>query len=415
MSISERDRTILRDLAKRVAEIGNLPVQKERAELWTRHNDLGKTRPLVLIFPEGSWREMLTDADLRTSPDCPLRGIEWDLRHRIYHHERLKDDNVIEPVVVCPIAIRSTGIGLAARTTRPAEATGAAHYESVLEPGDDLNKKIRMPQVTVDRDATNRSLEELNAMFGDILTVEQRGRTGLGCAPMDALAQWRGLEQIYTDLVDRPQWVHQAMSRIVDCHLSELEQCEVLNVLSLNNRNHYAGSGGNGYTRQLPQPDFDGRRVRMKDMWGFATAQMFSEVSPAMHLEFALRHEMRVLERSGLNCYGCCEPLHNKLGIVKTIPNLRRISISPWADVARCAEQLQDKYVFSWKPNPAIVAGESWDPGHVRRVIRDFCGKTRGCVTEMILKDTHTCRNEPQRLWEWVRIAREVAKEFAQY
>ena len=43
----------------------------------------------------------------------------------------------------------------------------------------------------------------------------------------------------------------------------------------------------------------------------------------------------------------CCEDLTRKLDAVLTIPNLRRVSISPWADVAACAARLRDKYVFS--------------------------------------------------------------------
>jgi hypothetical protein len=65
-------------------------------------------------------------------------------------------------------------------------------------------------------------------------------------------------------------------------------------------------------------------------MWGFCEAQTMSEVSPAMHEEFVLRYQLPVLERFGLNCYGCCEPLHLKLQMLKRrVPRLRRVSISP--------------------------------------------------------------------------------------
>ena len=411
MEITDKDLAILRELAKRVAEIGNLPIQKERAEMWTRHNDLDPVRPMVLIFPEGSWREMLPEQELTTSPDCPSRGLEWDLRARLYYWAHLPDDNVVEPVLVSPAVIHSTGYGLGEDTTPPDDPTGARHYNVVLKTEADIDK-IRMPQVTVDWEQTEKNFHEMQQMFGDILTVEKRGRANCGIAPMDQYAIWRGLDQMYTDLVDRPQFVHGVMTRLVDGALAEFEELERQGALSLNNRNHYTGSGGVGYTRQLPQPDFDGVHVRMKDMWGFATPQMFSEVSPAMHEEFALRHELRVLERFGLNCYGCCEPLHNKLDIVKAIPNVRRISISPFADIEKSAEGLGGDYVYSWKPNPAMVAGEKWDPEFVRRTIRDFLEKTRGCVVEMILKDTHTCRHEPHRMWEWTEIAREEAERF---
>lgn len=42
----------LRTLAKRMAEIAALPIQKKKADLWKAHNDLKTTEPLVFIDPE---------------------------------------------------------------------------------------------------------------------------------------------------------------------------------------------------------------------------------------------------------------------------------------------------------------------------------------------------------------------------
>ena len=56
--ISSNDRTILRDLARQVANIADLPIQQERRELWKRHN----SRELYLfleatpIAPGGRFR-----------------------------------------------------------------------------------------------------------------------------------------------------------------------------------------------------------------------------------------------------------------------------------------------------------------------------------------------------------------------
>ena len=71
----------------------------------------------------------------------------------------------------------------------------------------------------------------------------------------------------------------------------------------------------------------------------------------------------------GLTGYGCCEDLTRKLDLVFTIPHIRRISISPWADVDACAAKLGDRYIFSWKPHPAHLAGR-FDPDRVRAYIR---------------------------------------------
>jgi hypothetical protein len=93
--ISALDRKVLRDLARRVAEIAALQVQAERRELWKIHNDLQPVRPLMLVFPEGSWEELLTGKELRCEGE-EVRSIEWELRNRIYYHEHFQDDTVIE-------------------------------------------------------------------------------------------------------------------------------------------------------------------------------------------------------------------------------------------------------------------------------------------------------------------------------
>jgi hypothetical protein len=149
------------------------------------------------------------------------------------------------------------------------------------------------------------------------------------------------------------------------------------------------------------------------DMWGQATTQIFSEVSADMHEEFALTYDRQWLENFGLNCYGCCEPLHFKVDILRSLPRLRRISMSPKADWEKGAEAVQRDYIFSAKPNPAVFAATDWDTDLVRSNCRKMLERTRGCNVEFIMKDTMTCRREPQRLKDWTRIFVEECKDFA--
>ena len=410
MTISARDRQILRELGSRLAEIAAHPIQAERAGRWRRHNDLQPERPLVLVFPEGAWREMLPRAEMRCESGI-AQDYEYDLRVRLYYREHLRDDNVIEDTIYTPVVWRHTGWGLEGETSRTVDPQGAFRIEPVLNTEADVDR-LQIPEVTVDWEATEERRALLAEVFDGILPVVVQGQAGYGLAPLDHYSTLRGIDRMFLDLVDNPAMVHKAVARLVDGHIAIIKALEREGALSLPNGRHYTGSGGTAYTDQLPSPGFDGAHVRPADLWGFATAQIFSEVSPAMHDEFALQYEKRVLDLFGLNCYGCCEPLHHKLDIIKTIPRLRRISISPWADIDRAAEALGDRYIFSWKPNPAVVAGEGWDPDAVRQGIRDFLARTRGCVVEMILKDTHTCRHQPHRMWDWVRIATEEAEAF---
>jgi hypothetical protein len=76
------------------------------------------------------------------------------------------------------------------------------------------------------------------------------------------------------------------------------------------------------------------------------------------------------------------------------------------------SRELEDKYVYCWKPNPAILAMESFDDDLVRKIILNGLEITRDNIVEIIMKDTHTFRNDPQRLKKWCRIAKKLASKY---
>ena len=63
-------------------------------------------------------------------------------------------------------------------------------------------------------------------------------------------------------------------------------------MLSLNNDNTYHSSGGVGFTDELPKEGFDHKKVRTEDIWASSQSQEMSEVSPEMHYEFIMKHEI---------------------------------------------------------------------------------------------------------------------------
>jgi len=136
---SARDREILRDLARHVAEIAELPIQEERRELWKKHNSLQQTRPLILVYPEGSWVELLTEKDLQCEGE-EARRIEWTLRSRIYRHEYFQDDYVIEREWVVQKVIHKSGWGLEERRIASSEERGVWKIDPVIKDPSDLEK-----------------------------------------------------------------------------------------------------------------------------------------------------------------------------------------------------------------------------------------------------------------------------------
>jgi hypothetical protein len=404
--ISTHDRDILRQAARRVAEMAALPIQAERRELWKQHNSLKPVRPLILLFPEGAWEELLTGADLACEGEA-ARAIEWTLRSRIYTFEHFQDDTVVENEWVVHKMIHSTGWGLEPQHIPSTEARGAWKFDPVIHTPEDL-KKLHFPKITYDEKASAQELEQAHDLFDGILEVKPKGVAHIGFGLWAQYTDLRGLEEGMMDMLDQPQMVHDAMAFFEAGFQHLLQQYIGLNLLSLNNDSTYHSSGGNGYTDELPAPGFDPNRVRLCDMWASAQSQELAQVGPRQHAEFATAYEKRLLEPFGLTGYGCCEDLSKKLDAVLTIPHIRRISISPFADVDVSARKLQGRAIFSWKPHPSHLVGD-FDEDLVRGYIRHTLEVTQanGCVLEMILKDTHTCQHHPERFDRWAQIARE--------
>jgi len=415
MSISGKDRSTLRSLAEKVARIADLPVHKETAREWRRLNDLKRGRPLVWIN-EIPWHEMNYNDELTlVCEDEFCRQVEWQLRTTIYQWEHMRADMVVEPVFYSNLVIHDTGFGIHEEGTLipQSEAGGICAHGYIPQIKDEKDiRKIKDPVVTHDAEASERNYQTLVSLFGDILPIVKRGIVHYWFAPWDELIRWWDVEEALMDMATRPELVHMAMDRLVNAYLARLRQWEELNLLSFSEGNNRVGSGGLGYTDDLPAPGFDPDHARTIDQWGCATAQIFSTVSPPMHEEFALQYERRWLSKFGLTYYGCCEPLHDKLDILASIPNLRKVSMSPWADVDQAVPKVAGKYVFSHKPSPAIFAVDVYDPEQARKHLTDVLDRTDGCVVEVIMKDISTVRGDPRRLWQWAETAMGVVEKY---
>lgn len=273
------DTATLRELGGRLAEIGNLPEQKQKLELWRRLNRLEPVRPMVLLL-NGTWHENqhLIPCQCR---DAWAHGLERLLRVQLFDAENVPDDTVHEPVLDSPVVHAHTGHGIHMDATQPDHVFGAKHFNTVL--ADDADPSvIPMPSLSLDHEATEREFQRRSEIFDGLLTVRKRGISGHWFAIMDQFIQWRGLDRTFLDLVDRPQWIHAWMERLTAYDLRLLDLYEEHNILGLNNGADRCGPGGHTTTDELPQPDFDGSHVRTVDQWGHATTQIFSEVSPAM-------------------------------------------------------------------------------------------------------------------------------------
>ena len=416
--VSSNDKAILRSLAVEIAEIAALDVHKKTVERWKKLNCLEPVRPLVWINPyQVPWSEIGIEKTLRCeNGEC--RQLELGFRKLLYQWHHFPGDMVVEDIMYCPLVIESGNFGIQEESVKIYQSQHsdiASHaYKRLINSESDI-EKIKAPQVAYNPQQTQANYDVLYELFDGILKIQKRGKTGFWFSPWDQLTSWYGAQEVLMDLAFKPGLLEKAINNLVDAWLEMLESHETQGLLSLNNRDYTFGNGtgGPGFTDELPhnsQPD----KIQTRDLWAGAAAQIFSNVSPEMHEEFALKYEKRWLEKFGLVYYGCCEPLDKKIEILSHIPNLRKISMSPWADIRRGAEQIQNNYVFSWKPNPADFATQYWDTIQIEADLRKNIATIReyNCPLEIILKDVSTVRCHPERLDDWTQIAIHIAEEF---
>lgn len=405
--IRPADRPVLRRLAGRVAELAARPIEQEKRDLWYRHNALEPTRPVIYCNPENAWNEIIPQDSLECVGTL-ARAWEFGLRAKVFWGESMGDDMVVEPVFSVHCVTQDSDWGMHETIVHGRDG-GSYTWDPPLKSYDDLDK-LRYPTISVDEEATERHVEQAQAILGDLLTVKRKGSPWwpLGMGMTWIAITLRGLEQFMLDMCVCPDDLKRLMAFLRDGTLAKVDFLEQNGLLDLNNDDAYVGSGGLGYTRELPQPDFDGR-VRACDLWGFAESQETTSVAPDQFAELVFPYQVPILERFGLNCYGCCEPLDLRWHIVKQAPRLRRISVAPWSDRETMAQHLADRYIYSMKPNPAPLASPTLDEEFIRKSLRRDLDVTRGCRVEVVMKDTHTIARKPENVIAWCRIAREEA------
>ncbi|MCL2833242.1 MAG: hypothetical protein FWD78_08735 [Treponema sp.] len=409
-AVKESDRSILRELAQKVAEIAALPVQEEKKRLWRRLNGLFPERPMVCI-DQICWNELNTSGELTLRcEDSECRVYEDNFRKILYQWKNFPVDMVVEPVIKVEKAITNTGFGISTQEetllTEGKEAILSHKFINQFQSIDDV-EKIKTPMINHDSAETKRRMEKAAWLFDGIMPQREEGLSPY-LSIWDPIANWMSVEGALYGLVDQPDMMHAMAKKIADGYLSMLDQLEEQGLLCRSQALiHCTGA----FTDELPAEFFNPQKPRTKDIWMFGLAQMFSTVSPAMFEEYEINYMMPIFKRFGLVYYGCCDPLDGKMNEVRKIPGLRKISMSPWADRERGGAEIGADYVFSCKPNPAYVATTKFDEDLVRKDlsgVKEICRKNN-CPLEFILKDISTVNHEPRRLNQWAKIAMEVA------
>jgi len=402
--ISGEDGKVLKELAKQVAELAYLPEMGKKRNLWKSHNMLKSVRPLIFCDPENGWNEIITEDQMQCKGTLARRW-EMDLRKEIFQGIFIQDDKPIEAVFNVPFTVLPDDWGLDVVFTCSDFVNGSKVWDSPVKDYDRDLPKLHSPDFEIDYKTTNACLKLAKEVFGDILKVELKGCWWWSLGITLPAVMLRGLTNIYMDFIEQPDNIKALFNIIMKGHQSKLDYLETAGLLALNSDTSYVGSGGLGNTDELPGLISGG--IKCHNLWGFAESQETVSVSPDMYGEFVFPFEKPHLDRFGLNCYGCCEPIDPRWQYVKQHSNLRRVSCSPWADYEKMAEYLGTDYIFSMKPAPSLISSPNIDRVAIRKQIRHDLEVTKGCIVEIIMKDNHTLGGKPSNIVEWCSIAKE--------
>ena len=410
MTYSEKELTVVRDLAKQYMEIACSDKHIRMRRRFRDTNDLKIVRPPVLI-DEIPWHEMNYEGAL----DCvcengELRGYEYGLRVALFREKYFACDNLIEPCWVVYKSYTNTGNGFAVKEDRLSvddknHIVSHRYYdvfadESVLEQYHD-------PVITPHPEQDEKNLNHIREILGDTMPVVLRGH-GIYYAPWDRIAMLRGVEPIMIDLYENPEYLHKIIALFTRSMQVEMDQMEAYGLYDPTQVSLHCTPYD---VTPLTEPD--PAHYTCRDIWFRTMAQMFSSISPDMHEEFDMQYSIPLASRCAHTYYGCCEPLHDRIDKLMKYPNLRKIGVSPWADVEASAEIIGGKYVYSRKPNPANVVSVT-DPATIRREIEQtVCAcRKHGCPLDITLKDISTVGYRPENLMVWAKTVSDLLDEY---
>lgn len=410
--ISQQDKAHFRTLASQYRDVAFLDVHEKTKEDWRKLNGLKPARPLIMI-DQIPWHEMNVNDELTLRCEDPfLRSLEWNMRSELYKWKHFPCDMTFEPYLEVPKAFTDTGVGIAT-VYNPEDlehANAQTHLYQDQLADDAALDRLKTPVIRLDKEETAFREALIQELVGDILPVSLSG-VGIWAAIWDRIVFWRGATPVLYDLADRPDFIHRLMRKLVDIEMKILDQYEEQNLLDAKARLvHCAGT----HSYELPGPDYDPQHVKAKNCWAAGAAQIFSEVSPAMHDEFEIQYMKPYYERFGLVNYGCCEQLHHKIDIIRQLKTVRTISVSPWANVWIAAANMGNDYLMARKPSPSFVAMDTLDTSVIAEETRNTLKacQASGTPCMLILKDITTVRNDPRRLTQWYETVKGVIDHF---
>jgi hypothetical protein len=404
------EKLYLRELAKQVVELANLPIMQQRIALWKLHNTGAVTVPPVLMETWGFTHEFLPP--LKTV-SATARLIEAQLLDKILNYQTIGDDKVVTPEIEIYHAVGAKLFNIEMTKHAAKDDTGRELGYAIEYPITDLErdlKKLGKTTWNYDAAATQTQFDEAQELVGDILTIKKTNNSINWFLSISAHVVFlMGMQNMFLAMMESPEAIQELLTRITNDLIAYIKWQENENLLTLNNGNNYAGSGSYGFSDQLPQPGFNGK-VRSCDIWGNLNSQETVGVAPKQFISDFYPHYEKLASIFGLTYFGCCEPVDVFWDAgLKNLPHLRKVSVSPWCDDQKFGEALRGTgIIFCCKPSPNFIGVSQFDRDGLYNDAVNTIKATRGVPLEFSFRDIYTQCGDLTRAKQAVQVVRDA-------
>ena len=391
------------ELAEETLELCASAKNTSRIEKWIKHQNFESRGDILLNVHfwrnniNQMWKELVPDSEIKSASKSEY-FVERTLLQRIFKFKNIDDDDVLLPTIwIDPVMLpQSRMFGIDKRQ----ETDGVSvKYSEVIHGMEDL-ERFSQPVFCVDVKQTEIKRNEIIALTDGLIPVKIKTQM-LAANPFEYAVMFRSMDNIFFDFIDSPELVHAMMDMFTGFimnRFSEIEEAQ-----------EYDPEQTWDFRIHADRIENNDNHNSLKNCWVYISDQSAGVVSPEMYNEFIYPYHERIAKLFGKVYYHGCENLTEKAKYIKDLPNLRRFHISPWSDAGSITKQLGRRFIYEVHVHPAnhlFAYNRSEIADDIERLCRQC--KDNGAVFDLNLSDLETINNEPKKLIEWAKIARDT-------
>ncbi|MGL6174639.1 MAG: hypothetical protein ACRC1P_08545 [Cellulosilyticaceae bacterium] len=407
--ITQRDREIVRDLAKKQLELAHAHENEIILKKWHALG-AGKRENPTVRFLFSNFANEVIDPLMQCETDT-ARKIEYRIRTAIAGQQILGDDTPIasyypvgwhtwvNPFNISPQITHAEGIN----------AKGF-HIEPVISDIGEEIEKISGGYFGVDKEGTLRTTSEIEEIIGDILPVKMT-MGSLGGSITNPLVHLTGMENYYLAMYDSPEAIHKIMDRATKVYEDYYDFLEKEGLLLPTYGMSGVAQESFAFNHELPSQNV----TQTNQCWGFLESQETTAVSPDTFGEFVFPYQDRLVKRFGLLSYGCCERVDAIFPeYLSKWKNLRKLSVSPFNNEMQVGEYLRGSQITYYsKPRAEFVT--NLGPLDEAGIIASFKGiaeAASGCMLEVAQREVCTIYGDCDRAKRYVELAKYAIEKY---